>query len=262
MKDLNRYIKESLLDDEDDLVDDNTSIVMGWLAQNVGFGFSHSPIKDRVNEYFSNNDGHVDMNKKMYGLIFTFINTPSTGFIKKINTENNHINIDYPIKSQTDIDVFTGITYISNQKLLKKLTIPLAKNRSQYNTLEFVNISKIQDIAIDCNGNSASIHVVFTGRCPIKSFDDLAEISCINIDKSFRSVFELCGSFAKKIKEELQNLDMNGKAIDSYINKKYGDILNKIHEKSGCNCIVLGRNVNAPLIDYDKGKGKWSYNNK
>lgn len=258
MKDLNRYIKESLLDDEDDLVDDNASIVMGWLAQNVGFGFSHSPLKDRVKDYFENNDGRVDMTKNMGGLIFTFINTPPD-FIKKINAENNYINIDYPIKSQNDIDVFTDITYISNQKLLKNMIIPLAKNRSRYNTLEFVNISKIQNITIDCNGRS-TIHVVFTGRCPIKSFNDLAEISCINNDKSFQSTFEMYGSFTQKIKEELelQNLDMNDKAINSYINEKYGDILNKIHEKSGCSSIVLGKNVNAPSIDYNKGK--WSYN--
>ena len=59
MKDLNRYIKESLLDDEDDLVDDNTSIVMGWLAQNVGFGVI-DPAREGLNNTCTfNNQGTI-----------------------------------------------------------------------------------------------------------------------------------------------------------------------------------------------------------
>ena len=245
MKDLNRYIKESLLDDEDDLVDDQSLFAMEWLSQNVAFGFSHDPIGDEANKYFENDHGVINM-VDPWGLTFTFMSTPNTDFIKKINPDKNNINIDYPIKSQDDIDMFTGISYISNQKLLKNITIPITK----INKVTFDTISKINNIKIDCKNASSQLTIEFFGRCPIKKWEDLNELNLIN-NKSIKTTIVLSGSFFTNLSRQLNNLDPSENP-SSYITKRFGNELTRICKKLNVEKIWLGYGSGKPGIKYSE----------
>ena len=259
MKDLNRYIKESLLDDEDDLVDDQSLFAMEWLSQNVGLAFAKGPLPGVVDRYFENNHGYINMVKNKP--IVTFWDVPPADIIKKINTDKNIVNIGYPIKSQKDIDMFTGVTNISDQKLLKDLTIPIIDTKYTFDYLEFTNISKIQNITIDCRNTLKKITIWFTGRNPIKSFDDLTQLSCINNKNTNQITINLDNVFAKKLEKEMEVVKSDAKEPSQYLNEKYGSALDKIHKNIGSDNIVitLGRKAGAPLVRYSNDK--WYYYN-
>lgn len=244
MKNLNRYIKESLLDDEDVLVNDNTALAMNWIAKNVAFGFSHDPIGDKANNYFENDHGIINM-VDSWGLTFTFMTTPNADFIKKINPGKNNINIDYPIKSQDDIDMFTGISQISNQKLLKNITIPI----TEIDKVTFDTVSKINNIEIDCKNASSQLTIEFFGRCPIKKWEDLNELNLIN-NKSIKTTIVLSGLFFTKLSKQLNNLD-SLEDPSTYINEYFGDELTKICKKLNITEIWLGpKGSGKPVIKY------------
>lgn len=244
MKNLNRYIKESLLD-VDVLVNDNTGLAMNWMAKNVAFGFSHDPIGDKANNYFENDRGVINV-VDPWGLTFTFLSAPPTDIIKKINPDENNINIDYPIKSQDDIDMFTGISYISNQKLLKNITIPI----TGIDKVTFDTVSKINNIKIDCKNASSQLTIEFFGRCPIKKWEDLNELNLIN-NKSIKTTIVLSGSFFTNLSRQLNNLDPSENP-SSYITKRFGDELTKICKKLNVVKIWLGYGSGKSVINYSE----------
>lgn len=245
MKNLNRYIKESLLDDEDVLVNDNTALAMNWIAKNIAFGFSHDPVGDKANKYFENDRGVINM-VDSWGLTFTFMSTPNIDFIKKINSKKNNINIDYPIKSQDDIDMFTSISYISNQKLLKNITIPVAG----IDRVTFDTVSKINNIEIDCKNASSQLTIEFFGRCPIKKWEDLNELNLIN-NKSIKTTIVLSGSFFTNLSRKLNNLDPSENP-STYVTKHFGTELIKICKKLNIAKIWLGYGVGKSVINYSE----------
>ena len=191
----------------------------------------------------------------------TFWDIPPANIIKKINTDKNIVNIGYSIKSQNDIDMFTGVTNISDQKLLKDLTIPIIDSKYTFDYLEFTNVSKIQNITIDCRNTLKKMTIWFTGRNPIKSFDDLTQISCINNKNTKQIAINLDNTFAKKLEKEMEVVQSDAKDPSQYLNEKYGSVLNKIHKNIGNDDIVitLGRKSSAPLVRYINDK--WDYYN-
>lgn len=265
MKTLNQYIKESLLckviynesllDDEDDLINNSESILIKqWLLDEDNLIARTLNGDESLSKYF---DKHVlvnEKNKTVYiSLPCLIFKQKLPRYIDKITTQILHApQIYFPIESQQDIDKFACISRIEGQKELKNLVIPSDVFMSLIDVKKFKNIT----FKSSKYTTSDTFHLGFANT-PINKFEDLLDIY---IDGYRESTVNL--GTCKLSKNIIKEYKKDG---DGDFNIKYEDILNEFFNQTKCNEILLYHSytlqyvdsrTNRPLTEYDE-MGIW-----
>ena len=150
------------------------------------------------------------------------------------------ICIDFPIKSQKDIEKFPYISEIRNQNELKDLNI-LCRPIYDHVGCTFSNVKKIKNISlIQYNRTESYMCVVFFAKTPIKKLEDLLEIKCPIKAKSggpLKSFISLFGSIVNNLKKEYNELGR------SKMEEKYQELLKNIYNNTGFEQIRMGTSL-------------------
>lgn len=253
MKTLNQYINESILDDEEDLVNSGPGeIIRNWLLSHIDLGMSNNYLDKNFDKIFKITGDVVEVISDFpYKMIFTeplpeYIHD----FIIKDDARKPVICINFPIKSQKDIDKFPYIDEIWNQNELKNLIIKCGI-KHYVASCTFEDIKKIKNISLEpYNGDECNMNIAFFTKTPIKKLDDLLEIKCPIKAKNgpVKSFISLFGAVVDKLKKEC--LEIGSQKME----EKYQDILDKIYDNTG----FIQISLLGSLFQRDKS-GYWEY---
>ncbi len=148
MKTIKEYIKESLFDSEDDILNrDPSEAILNWLEKNV---FSWYMMKDHVKI----KNGVVYHTGKIYAPYFFNVNPPGWVKFDKRSWEDVPTGIKYNVNSQADISNIPGRIEGIECDFIKNIDI-------ENSSITIINIKDIENIHLSYEDPSVVIHVTF-----------------------------------------------------------------------------------------------------